>query len=160
MRKVKIPAEIGDIIAIPLKDGRTAYAQYVYFDGKDASGMGCLIQVFDIITSKPISLDRLESASLMFPPVFVGLKTGIQSKRWKVIGSLPIENFVFPKFRSTFGTGPGTYHDWKIWDGITTFFVGDLPPEYRLLELKSVWGAEALEERIARGGSYRGESMH
>jgi hypothetical protein len=56
------------------------------------------------------------------------------------------------------GMKPGTYRDWSVWDGAKTIKIGDLPEQYRPLELKSVWGDQALEERIV-AGTYRGDKM-
>ncbi len=46
------------------------------------------------------------------------------------------------------GPKPGTYFDWRIWDGKRTKMIGDLPVSLRPLELKCVWGCEALAKRI------------
>ena len=77
---------------------------------------------------------------------------------WQKIGVLPIGHFVFPKFRITMGTKPGTYTDWRIWDGKKQKMIGTLPPELRSLELKCVWGCEALADRIV-AGTHRGDRM-
>ena len=56
------------------------------------------------------------------------------------------------------GTKPGTYDTWWIWDGKKETKIGKLPEHLRSLELKCVWGDEALEERIV-AGTYRGDFM-
>jgi len=146
--------KIGDYFEILLPDGRRAYGQYVFWDGppnRPASGLGSLVQIYDVVSHKELSLDDLRSASLLFPPVFTGLKAAIKSGAWRIVGHLPVEGFIFPKFRSTFGTKPGVYHDWKIWDGEKETFIGDLPAKYRSLEAKVGWGYQLLEDRIATG---------
>jgi len=55
-------------------------------------------------------------------------------------------------------TKPGVYHDWRIWDGSEAVKVGDLPEQYRSLELKTVWGDQGLEEQIV-AGTCRGDRM-
>jgi hypothetical protein len=147
--------KIGDCFAIPLPDGSFAYCQYVYRHPE----FGYLVRVFDKIT--PERLDTpvgLEGIGPLFAPVFVGLPASVRSGRWKRIGNMAVRDFVFPNFRITMGTKPGTYHDWRIWDGTTTRMVGELPIPLRSLELQGVWGDEALEERIS-SGAYRGHQM-
>jgi hypothetical protein len=74
------------------------------------------------------------------------------------IGNFPVGEFEFPKFRFTMRTKPGVYHDWRIWDGSEAVKVGDLPEQYRSLELKTVWGDQGLEEQIV-AGTCRGDRM-
>jgi len=147
--------EIGDCFRIPLPDGRWAYCQYLQQNNQ----LGYLIEVFDYITQEPLnSVEQLENATALFPPVFVGLRASVRSGRWQKIGVMPVIDFVFPKFRITMGTKPGVYHDWRIWDGNNTVSIGNLPEHMRSLELKQVWGDEGLEERIVVG-TYRGDRM-
>ena len=151
----RVKIEIGDCFRIPLPDGRWAYCQYV----QQSDELGYLVRVFDRITTEPLnSTAEIDGAGLLFSPVFVGLRASVRSGRWERIGIMPVNSFVFPKFRVTMGTKPGVYHDWRIWDGKNTVSIGDLPEQMRSLELKSVWGDEALEERIV-AGTYRGDRM-
>jgi hypothetical protein len=107
-----------------------------------------MVRVFDRIVTEPLaSLDELENAGELFPPVFVGLRT----RRWRRAGRLPLPPFDFPRFRSYCGSGPGTFENWWLWDGKDRKFIGVLPPQLRSLEVEVVWGDEALEERIATG---------
>jgi hypothetical protein len=108
--------------------------------------------------NRSIRLKVLEPARLLFPPVFVGLVAAVRGKLWQYIGNKPVEGFVLPKFRDTMGTKPGTYHDWSIWNGRKHSKLGDLPEDLRTLELKSIWGCEALADRIV-AGTYRGDRM-
>ncbi len=159
--KMRQSAKLGDCFEIPLSNGEFAYGQYIYLDDR-TMGLGTLVQIFNFLSDRRLDLEQfkatLTSTRFMFPPVFVGLLPAIRSGRWRIVGNLPVSNFIFPKFRSTLGTRPGIYHDWKIWDGANTVAVGDLPVAYRSLELKMVWGAEGLEERIIEG-KYRGDEM-
>lgn len=148
--------KIGDIYEIPLPDKRYAYAQHVNRNAE----YGYLIRVFNQIVTVPMrDIDQLDESQLLFPPVFVGLRATVSSGRWKRIGNKPVNTFTFPLFRQTIGTKPGTYSDWRIWDGVLTKKVGALPVSYRSLELECVWGDEGLEERIV-AGTYRGDSMY
>jgi hypothetical protein len=147
--------KVGDYFSIPLPDRRFAYCQLVHRNEE----LGYLIRVFDRITSLQLqAASDLQGAGLLFPPVFVGLRASVRSGRWKRIGNAAVHHFTHPKFRETMGTKPGRYHDWRIWDGEQTVKIGDLPTHMRSLELKSVWGDEALENRIV-SGTYRGETM-
>ena len=152
---MRILIKVGDCFSIPLPDGRFAGCQFVHWNAE----LGYLIRVFDRITSESLdSTSGLEQAGLLFPPVFVGLRAPVRSGRWKRIGNIAVHDFEHPKFRETLGTKPGTYHDWRVWDGRQTVKVGDLPSHMRSLELKLVWGDEALENRII-SATYRGDKM-
>jgi hypothetical protein len=135
---------VGDCFAIPLKDGGYAFCQYIAWNAE----MGFLVRVFDVRSRTILTADQLRGKPPMFPPVFVGLRATLRSGRWKAIGNFGVEPFEFPRFRQTLATSGGVYHDWRIWDGSATRFVGELPPEDRNLELLCTWGDEALEERI------------
>jgi Immunity protein 26 len=152
---VKGKIEIGDYFRVPLPDGRWAYCQYV----QQSDELGYLVRVFDRVDKEPLnSAVELDGVGLLFPPVFVGLRASVRSGRWQKIGAMPVNGLIVPKFRFTMGTKPGTYHDWRIWDGRNTVSIGDLPEHMRSLELKQVWGDEGLEERIV-AGTYRGDRM-
>src|SRR6202012_3888115 len=133
-------------------DGRLAYCRLMR-----RGDLGFMVQVFNVFRNDPVtSIEELENAPPLFPPVFVGLLATVRAGRWKKIGNAPVKYFEHPKFRQTMGTKPGTYNDWTIWDGSTTIRLGKLPVEYRSLELKCVWGDEGLEERILQA-YYRGD---
>ena len=145
--KRRVSLKVGDCFVIGLPDGKRAYGQLVFVDSR----MGFLVQIFDLITKEEVPVETLRTAGPLFPPVFVGLRASIRSGRWRIIGRLPIEEFVFPKFLYTHGTKPGVYDDWMVWDGGEMTFLGKLPPGLRGLEHKCIWGDELLEERIATG---------
>lgn len=136
----------GDIFSIPLPDGRKAYGQYLL-----RGELGQLIRVFDLITSEIVPVDQLITAGELFPPVYVFLLPPLRIGHWQVIGRLPLGEILHPKFRYTHGYTPGTYGDWRIWDGENMLFVGRLPPEFGALEIHCTWGYELLEQRIAFG---------
>jgi hypothetical protein len=147
--------QLGDVYRIPLNDGRYAYCQYIH-ENKE---LGSMVQVFSLLTPQPLEIaDPLRESDAMFSPVFVALRVIAQSGRWPRIGSLPLKPFSFPRFRLTMGTKPGVYHDWRIWDGTNTVWIGDLPENLRKLQLKGISGYETLEERIV-AGTYRGDRM-
>ncbi len=154
-RRSRVPArkrprpKIGDCFVMPLSDGRKAYGQYVYYHPE----MGQLVQVLDLFTEEEIPVERLRDAGALFPPVFTGLTAAIRDGQWRIIGRLPVEDFNFPKFRylEKLSLYPGLYHNWLIWNGEKYFYIGDLPAEYRTLELLQVWGYELLMDRIATG---------
>ena len=147
--------KLGDVFEIRLPDRGYAYCQYVEHNDT----LGYLVRVFEKIFQEPLSsVSALDTTRLLFPPVFVGLRATVRSKRWKLVGNLPIGMFSLPTFRQTIGTKPGTYSDWTTWDGVKTIRYGKLPKPLRALELECVWGDEALEGRIING-TYRGDFM-
>ena len=133
---------------IPLPDGHYAYIQYILWH----PDMGSLVRVFDRTTSEPLSsAGALAGVGDLFGPVFVGLSSPVNRGRWKLIGSLPVKEQPFPRFRATSATKPGSYDNWWIWDGQTEVPIGRLPSKLRSLERRALWGDEALEQRIATG---------
>src|SRR2546430_8089315 len=87
----------------------------------------------------------------MFPPVLVGLNPPIREGRWQIVGNVPIKDFQFPQFRCTSSSGAGVFNNWYIWDGEQERFIGNLPEELRELEMRCVWSAAILEDRIMGG---------
>lgn len=146
-----VQVKIGDCVVIPLPDGRYAYGQYVHYDR--VSQYGYMVRVFDLITEEIVSIARLQSRKILFPPVFVALEGALKTGRWRVIGSLPVEEFTYPQFRVCPARTPGIYHDWELWDGKYRVFLGKLPEKFRDLECVGIWGAEILEERIMTGNN-------
>src|SRR5579863_2817556 len=142
---IRIHIKLGDVFQIPLPDRRWAVCQYVF----RSQELGFLVRVFDLLTFEPVSsLEVLKERKNLFPPVFVGLQASARSGRWQRIGNFGIGFFEHPEFRQTMGTKPGVYDDWRVWDGFHTRKIGKLPEELRSLELKCIWGDEALEQRI------------
>ncbi len=144
---VRILLQPGDCFSIPLADGRLAFGQYVC----QPEGSAPLIRVFDVTSTEVVSVATLKEAGLMFPPILVGLNPPVRIGRWRKIGNFPIDHFEFPKFRSTLTHIKGTNHDWRIWDGETYENIGNLPPEYRSLEMTLVYAYGDVEERIVTG---------
>lgn len=107
--------------------------------------------MFDVISSEIVSVDVLAKAGLLFPPISVGLNPPVRIKRWRKIGSFPVEGFECPKFRFSLEHRRGINHDWHIWNGKNWEKVGDLPPEYRSLENSGIWAYVDVEERILTG---------
>jgi hypothetical protein len=140
---------IGDVFEITLWDGRKAWGQYVFKDKK----MGPLVQIFDLITKEEIQVEQLRNAKPLFPPVITGLFAAIRMGFWKVIGYLPIEEFVYPKFVSTFyNDKTGVARTWYLWDGEKDIYIGDeLPEEYKNLEFLCVWDPHDVVHRIETG---------
>jgi hypothetical protein len=94
---------------------------------------------------------------LLFPPIFVGLNPPVRSGRWRRIGVLPVEDFTFPKFRSSTWLQPGIVTDWKIWDGESYEDAGVLPESLRSLEILVVHAYQDVEKRILTGRSWLAE---
>jgi hypothetical protein len=142
--------KVGDLIEIPLSGNRKAFAQYVHWDAK----VGPLIKVFDLVTHEPLDvLAAGASARPLFPPVITGLFAAVRSGIWKTIGHLPVSEFTYPGFVSTFwDQDTGLARDWFLWDGARSVRLGkDLPKEHRAKEYLVVWNPSDVVTRIETG---------
>lgn len=146
--------KVGEMFAFSLPGGQVCYAHYLALHPQ----FGTLVRMFRSDDRQPRRAENVYKAQSPFNPVFVGLYAAVRSGRWKPIGFIPPPPEPFPRFRWTLGTKPGQHHDWRIWNGESDVFIGDLPPSDRTLELRSVWGAEGLEVRLG-GARYRGDEM-
>jgi hypothetical protein len=155
---VRILAAVGDVIEIPLSNGRFVYAQYV---GLWPQGAGPLIRIFSPIRPHPVdSVSQIDTRTELIPPVFIGLNPPIRSKQWKVIGTLPVEDFVCPTFRDTSDLTEGRKLDWKLLhpDG-TSEFIGELPESKRHLGYAYTHSSYTLNEQLI-GGRYAGDRAY
>jgi len=147
-------ARVGDVFEIPLSDGRKAYGQYVF---KDKEKMGPLIQVFDLIIEGEIQpeqvLERLRNAGPLFPPVITGVSAAVRTGLWRVIGRLPVQGFVYPKFVAAFyDEKTGKARRWFLYDGEKYIPLGpELPEEYKQFEYLVVWSPYDVVHRIETG---------
>lgn len=141
--------KVGEIFEIPLSDDRRAYGQYVFRDPK----MGPLIRIFDRISRSPIEIEELRNSKPLFPPVLTGLYAAISSGLWKIVGYLPVEDFIYPKFISTnFDLRSGQTGVWYLWDGQRSRLIGSqLPEKYKQLEFLVGWAPQDVATRIETG---------
>lgn len=141
--------KIGDIIKIPLSDGRNAYGQYLFDDTK----MGTLIQIYNQISESRIEIEDLRYSNLLFPPVITGLYGAIRSGLWTIVGNLPVKEFIYPNFISTmFDLRTGSIGVWYLWDGQSSRKIGShLPSKYKQLEFLVVWAPQDVVIRIEAG---------
>jgi hypothetical protein len=148
----KTHVKIGDILEIPLNDGRKTYGQYVYFDKE----LGGIMQVFDLIVdrSNEISFDELKDRKLLFPPIFIaGLYPIIRAGEWKIVEHTPVKNFTVPSFVSTiWNPKTGEASKWFLWNGEKDIpLEKELPEKYKRLEFLIHWSPYNLIERIRTG---------
>lgn len=143
--------KVGDIFEIPLSKGRRAYGQFVFKDQK----MGPLIQIFDHVNGidDPSDLEQLKKADLLFPPVITGLYAAIKTGFWRIIGYLPVESFVYPKFISAmYDSRTNRVGVWYMWDGEQSIPIGrQLSEEFKQLEQLVVWDPHDIVHRIETG---------
>jgi hypothetical protein len=143
--------KLGDIFEIPLSEGKKAYGQYIFWDDKN----GPLIQVFDLIvnSSHTLNLMEIEGATPLFPPVLTGLFAAIKNGLWKVVGNLPVKDFKYPGFISTFyDQKTGKARTWYLWNGRESIRLGDsLPAKYKNLEYLVIWSPFDISDRIETG---------
>ena len=145
---MKLPYfNIEDCFEIPLPDGRYSYGRYLYWDDK----YGPLCEVFSTLSDEPILISKLDTSKQLFPPIFIGFGSVFKERKWRIIGSLPITSFQFPKFRKSFATRPGRYDDWIIYDCKTKTMLGCLKPGMERLEFLCAWSPQLLTKRIQTG---------
>lgn len=152
-------SRIGDIIEIPLTNGKKAFAHYLARDS-----WGDLIGVFDYLTDidEEIDITKLRTKKLIFPPILTRVQAGMELSQqlmnndkvseagislsdidikmasnknvnynWKIIGNLPIKNFTFPNFLWKNG-GPTPAHirsKWYLYDGKKDIELGTSIPQ-------------------------------
>lgn len=140
--------KLGDIIEIPLENGRKGYAQYVIRDP-----MGPMIQVLDFIQANRPELDAILGAHPLFPPIITGVFAAIRSGFWTKIGNRePIIN-QHPGFISTlYDQKRGEAGIWYFWNGEKSIRLGEkLPEEYKDKEFLMVWDPHDVVHRIETG---------
>jgi len=146
----KMKLKIGDIVEVPLSNGRKAYGKYVFWDKK----MGPLLQIFDLlIVDNDINLAELEDAKHLFPPVITGLFAAVKTGLWKVVGNLPVSSFEYPGFISNlYDEKTGMAGTWYLWNGRESIRLGYLLPEkYKKFEYLVVWSPMDVVDRIETG---------
>lgn len=85
-KKPTVRLKIGDVLRVPLEDGRFAYIRYVRFDDS-----GMVVQVSNRISRLPHGMEDIgDFSALLFPPVNVGLQYAVRELGWLRIGNLPI----------------------------------------------------------------------
>jgi hypothetical protein len=138
--------KVGDVFDIPLSGNRKAYGQFVF-----KSELGPMIKVFDIITfENDASLQEIEKAKSLFPPVITGLNAAIRLRLWRKIGKLPVGDYSDTKFISSlWNEKNGEVIHWSLWDGKQFIRLGKtLPKQYENLEYCIVWDPKNVVLRI------------
>jgi len=143
--------KIGDIFEIQINNKKRVFGQYIYKD----IHQGPLIQIYNYtldIKSKFV-IDELQISQLLFPPVITGLFAAIRTNLWHIVGKLPVENFIYPKFVCAYyHQETGEAYRWFIWDGEKYTDIGlVLPEEYKKLEYLVVWSPFDVISRIETG---------
>ncbi|MDH5507365.1 MAG: Imm26 family immunity protein [Anaerolineae bacterium] len=146
-RKSKKPV-VGDILEIPLSDGRKAFCQFLHFDKL----RGYLISVFDLITMDDIVIEDLSNYTPLFPPVLTFL-TAAMHQGWKIVGHLPVNDFKYPKFLQNWhNQDSGEAGTWQLYDGENFVNLGrKLPRKYKNHEMLLTWNPYVIVRRIETG---------
>lgn len=141
--------KLGDVFELRLSNGRKAYGQFVHKD----KVMGPLLQVFSLVTEKDATLDEIMRSGPLFPPVITGLYAAVRKGLWKVVGHLPVENFIYPNFiRTLYDQETGKASIWFLWNGEKSIRIGsELTPEQKKLEYLAVWSPYDVVLRIEAG---------
>jgi len=152
-RKKRSP-KLYDYYAIPLPDGRYGHVQYI----RKEPGFGDVVQVVNVVSRSPSSIDELHLAEPLFPPIFADVASCITQGRWQFVGVGPQPfDSQLPCFRESMEAAwrrkPGRYDSWHIRNLETNevHFLGSLREEQRTLEFLIGWNAEELAERIMTG---------
>jgi hypothetical protein len=141
--------KIGDILAMPLSNGRFAFGQYLYYDNK----YGPLTSILDLISETTDVIDLLKDAKPLFPPIITGINAAVRTKMWKVIGNIEIKKFIYPGFISAnYNEKTGVVGSWFLWNGERSIYLGSiLPDKYKRLEYLVVWSQYDVIDRIEFG---------
>ncbi len=144
----------GDIVRVPLADGRFAYLRHI----SQRDNYGALMEVKSLFDDGRASVKEIIASPHLFSPIFVAINPPVRAKRWVRVGFASAEGVEFPRFRVTTDisrlAAPGVRDDWAIWDGERSTFVGVLPIELRSLEFLCTWPYLRVEERIASGENF------
>jgi hypothetical protein len=135
----------GQVFKMRVGDRGFAFAQYVLWTDD-----GPMFRLYDTLVNGHTSFEQIVGTPSRFI-VVGGIPGALKAGWWTLAGRLPVSSFTHPRFRFTFAREPGVHHDWKIWDGKSEIFVGDLTPELRSLEFRCGWSPQALEKRLLTG---------
>lgn len=138
---------VGDVVEIPLPDGRKGYGRYVHWDPR----VGPLLQVYDLIADDPPPLAAILAAGPKFPPVITGVQAAVAAGLWRVVGHAPVRDFVYPTFRNGLPDARGRVAVWYLYDGREERRVGALPPGGERYEPLVVWAPADVAARIQTG---------
>jgi hypothetical protein len=142
---------VGDVIEIPLSDGSRAFCRYVERD----ETLGPIVEVYSkrLSRTEDVDIERLGSTGLLFPPVVVGLSAALHAGLWRIVGHIPVRDYLRPLFLAVRrGKDPFRVVEWFLWDGHAYKRLGaKLPQQYKRLEIDFVWTAQDLADRIETG---------
>ena len=148
--KRRMRPRTGDILLVPLFDGRLAYAQV--FDPAEGE-----IQVLDAISPELKTIDQLRSASVRFGPLKTYYPLMARKGPWLFVGALPLFQGKSPAYiHRSADRDPSTkemrYGPWYLISGRQCTLIGDtLPVEYRDYELSGISSVYFVERRIITG---------
>ena len=140
---------VGDVIQIPLSDGRYGYVHCVLLD----QTRGYLVEVLDCRTTAPAGIEQLGDMHTSLPPFFVFIQEPVDLGRWQVIGHQPVKDYAYPRFLMPSVSSTGHVGMWRMWDGEreTRLGPGPLPQQCRNWPFLSILFPEALEIVIQTG---------
>jgi hypothetical protein len=148
--KRRMRPRTGDILLVPLFDGRLAYAQV--FDPAEGE-----IQVLDAMSPELKTIEQLRSASVRFGPLKTYYPLMARKGPWLFVGALPLFQGKSPAYiHRSADRDPSTkemrYGPWYLISGRQCTLIGDtLPVEYRDYELSGISSVYFVERRIITG---------
>ena len=147
--------KIGDVLEVPLNDGKVGYVQYIADDTSMLDSY--VIRVFkgEHDPTKPPSVSEVVLGEVLFF-AHVFLKLCIKYGNWKKMGNAPAPSKIDVLFRGCWDDGNPEIkvsHRWYVWRISEPFRdIGALTPEYVKAEIGSVLPPQSIVERMLTGG--------
>jgi hypothetical protein len=149
---------LGDIVEINVPGKGLAYVQYVN-EHRDPPVWGSLLRVLPgTFKTRPNNFRELaEGHELYF--VFFPLGAACNRGYVKIVANERVPRYcrqwpILKAYNENIATGEKT---WFLWDGNTSWRVGELPTQFYDASMKEVITLKALEDRIATGWMPRDE---
>ncbi|MEW5884304.1 MAG: Imm26 family immunity protein [Armatimonadota bacterium] len=139
---------VGDVLRMPLADGRYGYCHLLAFSREH----GWLTNVLDFVTETPVDVGRVDLNSRLFA-VHCAVDSAVESGRWSRIGSVPVAPFAYPRFLSSGlpDRDGNVLCWWLIEPGKAAVKLGStVPDQYAGLETIGIVSPQVVEERILR----------
>ncbi len=151
MAKFRKYPKPGDIIGVPLGDGKLHLAYYLVFDDFH-NQMGPFVLILDRKVEPGQVVEQVDLKEVLFGPVYVDVNSGVRRQNWKVVGHQPVEPFEFPEFRMGMPNSNWSGYQPDVWRvrqrPMNERFVGVLSAEQQKLETLTKWSPETIMDRI------------
>lgn len=150
----RVRLKIGDVLQVPLEEGKAGYVQYVADDTSMLDSY--VIRVFwgEHDPAKPPEVSEIVSGEVAFH-AHVFLKLCIKYGFWKKVGNAPAPSKIDVLFRGCWDDGNPDVkvsRRWYVWRINEPFQeIGALIPKYEGAEIGSVLPPQSIVERMLTG---------